>query len=276
MTDLITGAETWGSGAGSEYDYAASYLAVKFLNTQAANDGEFKAVMTSLTASNNMDTALGNVTGYANEADFVADITANLDAAFIGANYNIDWASATETDTGSYSGNDHTGGGALNAEDIVDEATAVDTADGQPLTNFNINWPAEGQSMNVKLHIGANKGQNVDIELDDMTSYSLGMSGLDVTDDAKVQDAIDKVDSAIEKVSATRSKMGSYINRLEHTINNLDMSAENMSAANSRIEDVDMAKEMMEFTKNNILTQAAQAMLAQANQSKQGILSLLR
>ena len=88
--------------------------------------------------------------------------------------------------------------------------------------------------------------------------------------------AITAINNAIEKVSTERAKLGAYQNRLEHTINNLGTSAENLTAAESRIRDVDMAKEMMEFTKNNILSQAAQAMLAQSNQMPQGILQLLR
>src|SRR5690606_38488488 len=88
--------------------------------------------------------------------------------------------------------------------------------------------------------------------------------------------AIATLDTAIKTVSDERAKIGAYQNRLEHTINNLGTSAENLTAAESRIRDTDMAKEMMEFTKNNILTQAAQAMLAQANQVPQGVLQLLR
>ena len=84
------------------------------------------------------------------------------------------------------------------------------------------------------------------------------------------------INSAIEQVSTQRSALGAVQNRLEHTIKNLDTSAENLQASESRIRDVDMAKEMMNFTKNNILTQAAQAMLAQANQAPQGVLQLLR
>ncbi|PIC94805.1 flagellin [Sporosarcina sp. P26b] len=100
--------------------------------------------------------------------------------------------------------------------------------------------------------------------------------GLDVSDNEKASAAIKAIDNAIETVSAQRSDLGSFQNRLEHTINNLGTSSENLTAAESRIRDVDMAKEMMDFTKNNILTQAAQAMLSQANQQPQGVLQLLR
>ncbi|MGI6707488.1 MAG: flagellin [Clostridia bacterium] len=100
--------------------------------------------------------------------------------------------------------------------------------------------------------------------------------GIDISNQTSANAAIATIQSAIETVSAERSKLGAYQNRLEHTINNLGTSAENLTAAESRIRDVDMAKEMMEFTKNNILSQAAQAMLAQANMQPQGVLQLLR
>ncbi|WP_336822035.1 flagellin [Sporosarcina sp. USHLN248] len=99
---------------------------------------------------------------------------------------------------------------------------------------------------------------------------------IDISSQTSASSAIETINNAIETVSAERSKLGATQNRLEHTINNLGTSSENLTAAESRIRDVDMAKEMMEFTKNNILTQAAQAMLAQSNQMPQGVLQLLR
>ncbi|WP_153463195.1 MULTISPECIES: flagellin [Sediminibacillus] len=103
-----------------------------------------------------------------------------------------------------------------------------------------------------------------------------GVKGIDISSQSGANSAIDTINSAIETVSAERSKLGAYQNRLEHTINNLGTSSENLTAAESRIRDVDMAKEMMAFTKNNILSQAAQSMLAQANQQPQGVLQLLQ
>jgi len=102
------------------------------------------------------------------------------------------------------------------------------------------------------------------------------IGGIDISSRETADAAITKIQAAIEKVSTERARLGAYQNRLEHTINNLGASAENLTAAESRIRDVDMAKEMMEFTKNSILQQAAQAMLAQANQMPQGVLQLLR
>ncbi|WP_214707205.1 MULTISPECIES: flagellin [unclassified Exiguobacterium] len=100
--------------------------------------------------------------------------------------------------------------------------------------------------------------------------------GIDVSTQESASRAISVIDNAITKVSAERSKLGATQNRLEHTINNLNVGAENLQAAESRIRDVDMAKEMMNFTKNNILNQAAQAMMAQSNQQPQAVLQLLR
>jgi len=114
-------------------------------------------------------------------------------------------------------------------------------------------------------------GQSFSVDITGMTP-----AGIDVSTQASANSAISVIQSAIETVSAERSKLGAVQNRLEHTIKNLDTSAENLQAAESRIRDVDMAQEMMEYTKNNILQQAATAILAQANQAPQMVLQLLR
>ena len=136
----------------------------------------------------------------------------------------------------------------------------------------------------LTFHIGANQGQTMNLEVGKMDAKTLGVGnandefakGIDIKTQANSESAITTIDAAINAVSATRSNLGAVQNRLEHTINNLGASSENLTAAESRIRDTDMAKEMMEFTKNNILTQAAQSMLAQANQQPQGVLSLLQ
>ncbi|OFV70011.1 flagellin [Acetobacterium wieringae] len=128
----------------------------------------------------------------------------------------------------------------------------------------------------IKFHIGANSEQNLDVSISDMRASALGVAGLSLTTQSGANAAITTIDTAITAVSTQRSSLGAFQNRLEHTINNLGTSSENLTAAESRIRDVDMAKEMMEFTKNNILSQAAQSMLAQANQQPQGVLQLLQ
>lgn len=128
----------------------------------------------------------------------------------------------------------------------------------------------------AEFQIGANQNQTMNVGINSMDVKSLGIDSIDLSTKTGAQAAVTKINDAIQKVSDQRASLGAYQNRLEHTINNLGTSSENLTAAESRIRDVDMAKEMMEFTKNNILSQAAQAMLAQANQQPQGVLQLLR
>lgn len=127
----------------------------------------------------------------------------------------------------------------------------------------------------VTLHIGANKDQIMDVYFNDMRAKTLGVEGLKVTDKTTAEEAIATLDTAINKVSTERSRLGAYQNRLEHTIANLGVAKENLSAAESRIRDVDMAEEIMEFTRAQILLQAGTAMLAQANILPQSVLQLL-
>jgi len=128
----------------------------------------------------------------------------------------------------------------------------------------------------LSMHIGANENQAMKVDINKMDTVSLGIKNIDVTSVDGAESAITVVNEAISKVSAERSKLGAFQNRLDHTINNLGTSSENLTAAESRIRDVDMAKEMMAQTKNSILGQAAQAMLAQANQQPQQVLQLLQ
>lgn len=131
-----------------------------------------------------------------------------------------------------------------------------------------------------KLQVGANKGQELKIDIVSMTASAIGLGKaakqISVNTISNAAKSLSRVDDAIKAVSGQRSKLGALQNRLEHTIRNLDNAAENTQAAESRIRDTDMAKEMSKFTKDNILTQASQAMLAQANQLPQQVLQLLR
>jgi flagellin len=143
-------------------------------------------------------------------------------------------------------------------------------------TEFNTQKLLDGTFSSKVFQIGANSGQSITLTIATMNASALGINALAVTNAASANNAITLINTAIETVSSERSKLGAVQNRLEHTINNLGATAENLTAAESRIRDVDMAKEMMEFTKNNILMQAAQSMLAQSNQLPQGVLQLLR
>jgi flagellin len=131
--------------------------------------------------------------------------------------------------------------------------------------------------------IGANSGETLSVGLGKIDSKTLGLAHLDLTKTAVnnggktgAAEAIEALDIAIQSVSDTRAKLGAHQNRFEHTINNLNVAVENLSASESRIRDTDMAQEMVQFTRNQILTQAGTSMLSQANQGAQGVLSLLR
>ena len=127
-----------------------------------------------------------------------------------------------------------------------------------------------------KLQVGALKGQTMDVKISlAVSAKGLKVSAVEVSTNVKAGAAMQSIQDAIESVSKQRSKLGAIQNRLEHTINNLDTNAENTQAAESRIRDTDMADEMVQYSKNNILSQAGQSMLAQANQQTQGVLSLL-
>ena len=133
-----------------------------------------------------------------------------------------------------------------------------------------------GGSFSATLQVGANDGQTINFSISKMDSTGLSIGTISVGSNSAASSSISKLDEAIKTVSTQRSNLGALQNRLEHTINNLDTSSENLTAAESRVRDVDMAKEMMNQTKNSILSQAAQSMLAQANQQPQGVLQLLQ
>ena len=155
--------------------------------------------------------------------------------------------------------------------------------DGAGLGSEKALWGQDGydsvsSNAGITLQIGANEGQTMSFSIDDMSARSLGVDGnkIDIATQSGAQKATTTIDAAIKKVSAQRSKLGAVQNRLEHTIANLDTAAENTQTSESRIRDTDMASEMVVYSKNNILLQAGQSMLAQANQSNQGVLSLLQ
>ena len=154
------------------------------------------------------------------------------------------------------------------------DGTGVSVTD----NNKNLIFSSTTNGKGLTLQIGdtADSFNQMTVSVGDMHAKALGISDVDISTQAGAKAAVDKIKSAINSVSSTRGDLGAIQNRLEHTINNLSVSAENMTAAESRIRDVDMANEMMAYTKNNILVQSSQAMLAQANQLPQGVLQLLQ
>ena len=144
-------------------------------------------------------------------------------------------------------------------------------------TQFNTMNLLDGSFSGKSLQVGSLSGQVINISISSMKASALGIKADDVkvSSNSVAGKSMTIIQQAIDKVSTERSKLGALQNRLEHTINNLDTTSENTSSAESRIRDTDMATEMVEYSKNNILSQAGQSMLAQANQQTQGVLSLL-
>ena len=168
---------------------------------------------------------------------------------------------------------------AKNMAALIKAKTGVEAeADATATKTVNLKPSSTATGKGIELQIGANEGQTMNFTLDDMSADALGVSGkaVDLSTQESAQKATTAIDAAIKKVSASRGKMGAVQNRLEHTINNLDTAAENMQTAESRIRDTDMAEEMVNYSKNSILAQAGQSMLAQANQANQGVLTLLQ
>ena len=201
----------------------------------------------------------------------------------------------------AYAGLDIAGAGAVTISKTLDTATANtdDTVTGT--YTGNLNSYKVGDSVNVKLAVGASgetalsngskalllsfqvgadttSENKISVTMDSMSAKSIGVDGIKVTgsDSTNADKAVDTISDAIKKVSKQRSALGAVQNRLEHTISNLDNVVENTTSAESRIRDTDMAEEMVNYSKNNILAQAGQSMLAQANQSNQGVLTLLQ
>ena len=275
LTDYVSGelAKWTDPDNKDSLDYGASYLAVRYLekflndNGKDTDHADLPDLMKELTKGGSLADALNSLTGKTldNFYDELKDVTkagaylATIDYDTVGA-----ILSPTETD---------------NTKTVPDDKNPIDTSD-----QFTYIWDAstghsstqDSNTSEIHLLIGANEGQSMIVQLPNISISGLGITDVDLSTQEGASEAITSFDNAIQKVSEKRAYLGAVQNRLEHTINNLGTAAENLSAAESRIRDTDMAKEMMDFTKQNILMQAAQSMLAQANQQPQGVLQLLQ
>lgn len=167
----------------------------------------------------------------------------------------------------------------VNDATIANLNTALENAGVKATKNGNdlvLSATKDGAALTLQIGDTSEDFNQMNVSVGDMHTVALGIADIDISTQAGAKAAVDKIKSAINSVSSTRGDLGAIQNRLEHTINNLSVTAENMTAAESRIRDVDMANEMMAYTKNNILVQSSQAMLAQANQLPQGVLQLLQ
>ena len=216
----------------------------------------------------------GTVKSYDDKADVSNDFAgvAVKAAGSVTISKALDYTTAgntAETVTGTYTGN-------LNSYDVGDAVNvklAVGASGETALSNGS-------KALLLSFQVGADttSENKISVTMDSMSAKSIGVDGIQVTgsDSTKADKAVDTISDAIKKVSKQRSALGAVQNRLEHTISNLDNVVENTTSAESRIRDTDMAEEMVSYSKNNILMQAGQSMLAQANQQNQGVLSLLQ
>ena len=165
--------------------------------------------------------------------------------------------------------------GTDNVASTTDNQTLNGATNKFTLTKGTVSY---NDALSFNLHVGADADMTnkITVNIDSMSSAGLGVKGIKADTEQDATYAIDAIADAISTVSSQRSALGAVQNRLEHTINNLDNVVENTTSAESRIRDTDMAEEMVNYSKNNILAQAGQSMLAQANQSNQGVLSLLQ
>ena len=206
-----------------------------------------------------------NVINDANTADGVDDKDSSVITA--GKAYQLQTAEIVKA---SSIGADTAATNATNANDAYDTATTTFT-----LNKGSVSYK-DGLSFNLHVGADADMTNKIAVNIDSMNSAGLGIKGIKADTEQDATYAIDAIADAISTVSSQRSALGAVQNRLEHTINNLDNVVENTTSAESRIRDTDMAEEMVNYSKNNILAQAGQSMLAQANQSNQGVLSLLQ
>ncbi len=286
-------------------DYAAGFLAMKVLH-ESTTVG-ITAIINRLEAGDSIDQAIANTTqgkigelkaGEPGAANFGEG--ANTDGEYTTFKAVLEDIKAGAFDKFFQTTDDikvNVGSGAIvdgataGSHDNLSAADAIPNNTGTALADavFDFEFESDNQTptggtggttgvqqTELVFHIGANTNQNMKYDIVDMGSRSLGINRVRITSQESANKAIETFDKALKMVSDERARLGAIQNRLEHTIKNVDTSAENLQASESRIRDVDMAKEMMTYTKNNILSQAAQSMLAQANQAPQGVLQLLR
>jgi flagellin len=279
--DAIWGADISNAGAGS-FQAALAGAGAEFAALVAGDANTYTTAQTGSGGTTGIINAIDSLSTAQLEAKGYKGTDNDMKAAYLQDLYDNggadEFSVAFDTDATSSTYNKLQISGAFEME--IDESSDAATPLG--LTNVNVDKAEEG----VTVQIGANENQTVTFGISDMRKDALGeiniagtdykLDDVDISSSTGAQEAIQIIDAALKNVSDERASLGAYQNRLEHTIKNLDTSAENLQASESRIRDVDMAKEMMTFTKNNILQQAAQSMLAQANQAPQGVLQLLR
>jgi len=265
--------------------YTVGYLATSYLYNQVESNlsGSFKTMLAEMDQTDETFRDLvAKYTPAPTYEDFISGFkkaandafNANTFPGFLFTECNIDISDGKADPIGTPD--------ALSSDVIPNSGSAVmPSGASTSLTlgagsTINIQWDSDKVPQGITLQIGANKDQSMILSIDEISSTALGVNNLSLSSYANASVAIKSCDDAIKAVSSIRSNLGAYQNRLEHVISNLDNTAENLQNAESRIRDTDMAKAMVEFSKASILEQVGQAMLSQANENSQSILTLLR
>ncbi|KGR76499.1 hypothetical protein CD33_06415 [Ureibacillus sinduriensis BLB-1 = JCM 15800] len=248
VNNVVNASMAGGNDLSQAY-YASSYAATMYLNSKLEDNGSTMQAFLDDLETNSFDQALTDNLGI-NRTAFETDFKTN------GANFLSNLSGVTTSLLNDF-------------ESYFPGSEEISTS-----TNLKFDYKFDQSSAgSLKIHIGANEEQNMEIDLPYISSGALGVGSVNVSEGGSGN--ISTYDRAIDTVSKQRANLGAYQNRLEHTINSLGATSENLKASESRIRDTDMASEMMNFTKQNILMQAAQSMLAQANQQPQGVVQLL-
>lgn len=277
------------------------------VTVEAIKGGEFEGNKGTIAVGNKTGITVANVTNGKTEAATSASIELDLQALAAGNKEDLEGTGITigNTQIEFYNAKKGAYSGKAVGVDISDVTTAnsfataiinqtqgkiegatieeknnvgltIKSLDKGANSKVNLEDGAKNEGFEATFQVGANSNQTISISIGDMRADALGVKNVDLKTAEGSQKATATIQAAIEKVSTERAGLGAVQNRLEYTISNLDNTTENLTSAESTLRDVDMAKEMMTFSKNNILNQAAQAMLAQANQQPQNVLSLLR
>ena len=299
-TDKATGAETAAAIAkalsntslGDKFDIGTDTAKIK-LTTKDASDSPSSVLIsvdgaagtvaapnpTGSEAYTSINTEIGAYDGTGNIEDKIFTVNGEkfayvTDPSKLGDDYkDVNFVQTEKTD-GTVGATD-----ASAMAKLISAKTGINAeVDKNKNTTVNLKPSATATGKGIELQIGANEGQTMSFTLDDMSADALGVGGssVNLSTQESAKTATTTIDAAIKKVSKARGQMGAVQNRLEHTINNLDTASENLQTAESRIRDTDMAEEMVNYSKNSILAQAGQSMLAQANQANQGVLTLLQ
>jgi flagellin len=264
--------------ANGGFSYEGGYVASRFLHDrlkQMGVDGGIKGLMTYLGAhkSSDLDTALKAVTNnaYSGQAAFLADFGAH-GAAFITGQMNL-----TNADTGAIGGLDADGGPSRDAKGVVSEAGYNGGSGHAVMRNFKVKFPDVGTAASgtrrVQIQLGPSAGDLVDMQFNAVNASALGLGDLDMKDTAV---SLLRIDEALAAVNEQRVTIGAYGNRLDFAAGNVGTQAMNLEAAHSRIQDVDYASSTVQLTRQQILQEAATAMLGQANGEARAVLALLR